>query len=118
MSKASATLAFIGVALSLGGAAGHDDRVLLTTFGDPVAKQVRVFLGSASGIGTSANATLSLPDSEDGAFVASAGDVNGDGYGDIVTGLDEIGARFSGIPGPSWTQTGPTGAASHGVIGA
>ncbi len=45
-----------------------------------------VYLGSATGIGTAPSTTLTGQDTRFGAPVACAGDVNGDGYADIVVG--------------------------------
>jgi hypothetical protein len=48
-----------------------------------------VYLGTATGLPNTATATLDSPDGEYGLFgasVASAGDVNGDGFGDVVVG--------------------------------
>ncbi len=48
-----------------------------------------VYLGSASGLSQSAawTAEVSLADAGFGTSVAAAGDVNGDGYGDVVVGV-------------------------------
>jgi hypothetical protein len=81
--------------------------------------QVRVYLGSATGLATDPVAVMKPPSNnaagEDfGSRVASAGDVNGDGYGDIV--VTSYGERtvylFLGGPDgpskkPSATITGP-----------
>ena len=49
-----------------------------------------VYLGSASGLGTSAawSAESDQVNAQFGTSVASVGDVNGDGYGDVVVGAD------------------------------
>ena len=50
--------------------------------------RVNVYLGSASGLSTSASWTAESDQAQAyfGRSVASAGDVNGDGYGDVVVG--------------------------------
>lgn len=53
--------------------------------------RVYVFLGSSSGVGTSPSASLTCdqPRAEFGSAVASAGDVNRDGFGDVLVGAPE-----------------------------
>jgi hypothetical protein len=83
-----------------------------------------VYLGSASGLSSSPSITLAGPGGTNGDFgnsVASAGDVNGDGYADVVVGADEVnnvdGAAYVFLGGqaglstiPVVTLAGPQGA--------
>jgi hypothetical protein len=62
-------------------------------FGDIVvsssgARQARIFLGAAAGLGQQPAATLTAPPASDeyGAAVDGAGDVDGDGYDDVIVG--------------------------------
>src|SRR5262249_45988460 len=78
-----------------------------------------VFLGSASGIvaeGTPANASARLESNEAGAFlgtsVASAGDVNGDGYADVIVGADHYSNGVTSQGGAFVFLGGPAGVAS------
>lgn len=52
------------------------------------ADRVHVFLGSSSGVSTTPSVTLTPPAgaAEFGQKIASAGDLNGDGFGDLVVG--------------------------------
>ncbi len=55
--------------------------------GVPGLNEVRVYLGSATGLlNTYWSAVGSAPDEEFGYCVSSAGDVNGDGYSDVIIG--------------------------------
>nr|MBK7066148.1 FG-GAP repeat protein [Deltaproteobacteria bacterium] len=86
--------------------------------------RVYLYAGSAGGLGSTPASTLSGRDGADGAFgvaVAGVGDVNGDGYGDVVSGASTV-SRLTGrayaylgsatglstTPATAWT--GPDGA--------
>jgi hypothetical protein len=80
---------------------------------------VYVYYGGASGLASSPSATLAAPDGGGtwfGAAVAGAGDVNGDGYGDLLVGAPNDSSRegvayvyFGGLAGPTlgYTLTPP-----------
>ena len=86
-----------------------------------------VFLGSASGLASSAawSKEADLASAALGTSVASAGDVNGDGYGDIVVGADGYtngsageGAAFVYLGGASGLGTAATWTGEGNQIGA
>ena len=93
--------------------------------------QAYIYLGGANGIAANQQpATLTGPDGNHGEFgisVSSAGDVNGDGYADVVVGADEVvdnrGRAYiylGGASGVAATQspvvlTGPDGVGGPGA---
>jgi hypothetical protein len=94
---------------------------------DDFAGKAYIYLGSPTGLAASPAVTLlgSEMRGSFGRWVSNAGDVNGDGYGDVVIGADgESGAADNGSPGhaflylgsaaglaasPAVTLTGPDG---------
>jgi hypothetical protein len=90
----------------------------------PGATTVYLYLGSADGIQTTPSQTLrALAESGFGSAVASAGDVNGDRYGDVLIGSPDsgrvylyLGAAGTGLPSTATqTLTAPMGAMSFGT---
>src|SRR5204863_318808 len=74
-----------------------------------------VYLGGAGGLATTPATTLTAPDGAGGDFgisVASAGDVNGDGYADLVVGAHRVstdtGRAYVYLGGASGLATTPS----------
>jgi hypothetical protein len=102
-------------------------------FDDGQADEGRVFLYLGSADGLSASANWSYESDQAGALlglsVSSAGDVNGDGYSDVIVGAplfdnglaDEgralvfLGSPTGLVPGPAWTADGNQTGARLGI---
>ncbi|MEY3210956.1 MAG: hypothetical protein RIT28_1437, partial [Pseudomonadota bacterium] len=68
---------------------GYDDLAVgVTRYASTTVGQVWVYLGGASGLSTTPAFTLEAPDkhTDFGATVSTAGDVNSDGFGDVLVG--------------------------------
>lgn len=119
-----------GLGLSVAGAGdvngdGYDDVVVGAPLHDSASSNVGrayLFLGSASGLATSPawSAEGGQGGARFGSAVSSAGDVDGDGYGDVLVGAagDDLGGIDAGraylflgssvglMPTPAWTVEG------------
>ncbi len=93
--------------------------------GAPYANSVSVYLGGAAGLGASPQITLKGPTGSStntyfGTSVASAGDVNGDGYADVIASAEESAAYLylGGAGGlsssPVTTLPAPSGSGAFG----
>ena len=113
---------------------GYDDVALGSPLHDGAGAdsgRVRVYLGSQSGVGTSAHLTLSgaSASAQLGAGLGGAGDINGDGFADLVVGAPgyssgQVGegraqlhlGSVSGLSAtPDWTLEGNQSGASLGA---
>lgn len=103
--------------------------VLVGAPGDNVVGRVYLYMGSSAGLSKTPARTLNgeLENSEFGYSAGSAGDVNGDGYSDVVVGAP----RYSAAKGKgylflgssaglaetaSWTRTGATDGTYLGIV--
>jgi len=110
---------------------GYDDVIVGALLYGPVnGGQASVYLGSAGGLGTAASWSVEGDAFNEnvGSAVASAGDVDGDGFDDVIVGVrGEAGSasvyrgRASGLEAtPAWTASGGLGwsVASAGDVNA
>jgi len=104
---------------------GYDDVILGDRSqdedsGDPTGGGAFVFLGGASGVADTAMA-LPMPVGQEWAFgssVASAGDVNGDGLGDMIVGGWQYGSKGLFWSGAALVFPGEADADADGVADA
>ncbi len=109
--ESNVEVAYFGEAVLSGGDVNNDGYEDLVV-GGPNQEIVSLYLGSANGLPASAN--WSVTGNQDHGRALAFGDVNGDGYDDIIVGAEagdgEVHAYF-GKPGtpatsPSWTVIG------------
>jgi FG-GAP-like repeat/FG-GAP repeat len=91
---------------------GYSDVIV----GTGVANKAYVYYGSASGLSVTAAWTGTQVSGSYGAAVASAGDINGDGYSDVIVGApgnNEVFVYYGSSSGlaatAAWTATQPSG---------
>jgi hypothetical protein len=94
---------------------GYSDVIVGAHGALELAGRAYVFLGGPSGLGATPAVNLTSPDGAGGTFgfaVAGAGDVNGDGFGDVVVGAQTAAARAGRahlyLGGPSGLNATPT----------
>jgi hypothetical protein len=77
---------------------GYDDVIVSAPYADGYWGEVYLYLGSSTGISTTASVTLGGPSyySYFGGSVAGVGDVNGDGYDDILVGASYANSSSGG----------------------
>ncbi len=107
---------------------GYDDVIIGAPQASSRVGRVYLHHGSAAGVSESADTTLSGPSSNSnfGASVAGAGDVNGDGYDDVIVGANAVssstgqatiyhGSARGVSTTAATTLSGPSSSASFGV---
>jgi hypothetical protein len=94
---------------------GYADVLVAAASALTATGRVYLYLGSATGLPTAAATVLTGPDgtlSNFGVSIASAGDINGDGYADVVVGADRVGSLagrvYLYLGGPSGLSTTPS----------
>jgi hypothetical protein len=101
---------------------GYADLVVGSTGGT-----LYIYLGGATGLSPTPTTLTGPTDGSIGISEASAGDLNGDGYGDLVvapSGLDPSATAYvyfgsaTGLSSTPMTLTGPAGGSSYSVAGA
>jgi hypothetical protein len=104
---------------------GFDDVLITlpTTYvGETPVSQVRVHYGSASGIDPVPSLILQRPLSQGSAgAVAGVGDLDGDGYGDVLVGWGRSAALYRGsatglLPIPAWSVNAEAGSFGFGPL--
>jgi hypothetical protein len=77
-----------------------------------------VYLGSALGLARTPSAVFKGPseNSELGSSVSGAGDVNGDGFGDVAIGIEAFGGALVYLGGASGLATSPSNVLATGPV--
>ncbi|MBI5518111.1 MAG: FG-GAP repeat protein [Deltaproteobacteria bacterium] len=100
----SGAMGFAASAASAGDLNG--DGVLDVAVGAPGSAQVFVYHGARAGIATTPSVTLAGPPASSfGVAVLSAGDTNGDGYGDLLVGARGAAIAYLYLGGPRGVPT-------------
>jgi hypothetical protein len=101
---------------------GYADVIVGAYAADNYAGRAYLYLGSAAGLDPSPATTLTAPaggpggGSFFGSSVASAGDVNGDGYADVVVGASEADAGYVYLGGNAGLDSSPAITLAGGIV--